>query len=217
MTKIVRELTEKFEIKPSQAVILYEVYLSKFKGLSVDELYALYIQMCLNENLVGTSFEKLSLVCELLNIELKKRFEDKEAFVKWLVKKYKNQPVFRVNVGDFSYLYECLVGSKKELREAKSPDLLVCLNNFGEFVYSDGAKLREFMGLEFELALIDFMFKNQYRIGAHLNPVLRVAENAKLISFEEAQEAQKKEWARVSNENLHKFGSMLNRAHRSVK
>ncbi|EON2581369.1 hypothetical protein ACLK8H_001775 [Campylobacter coli] len=161
MQEKIQILMDLLEINKAQATDIVGRYLKSVKD--IHAFLDFYFETLERENIVGTSYEKLRRVCKRAEIEFKKRFEDKEIFLEWLKNKYKNSPFFRLLESDFEYSYVCYDGQGNLFKRlAKSINMLVCLNNFGELTYEDGEMLKN---NEFKHALIDFIFKNQERIG----------------------------------------------------
>ncbi|EMB5530336.1 hypothetical protein U5687_001911 [Campylobacter coli] len=161
MQEKIQILMDLLEINKAQATDIVGRYLKNAKD--IHSFLDFYFETLERENIVGTTYEKLRRVCKRAEIEFKKRFEDKEIFLEWLKNKYKNSPFFRLLESDFKYSYVCYDGQGNLFKLlAKSINMLVCLNNFGELTYEDGEMLKN---NEFKHALIDFIFKNQERIG----------------------------------------------------
>ncbi|HFW6582412.1 TPA: hypothetical protein ACICDX_001769, partial [Campylobacter jejuni] len=161
MQEKIQILMDLLEINKAQATDIVGRYLKSVKD--IHAFLDFYFETLERENIVGTTYEKLRRVCKRAEIEFKKRFEDKEIFLEWLKNKYKNSPFFRLLESDFKYSYVCYDGQGNLFKRlAKSINMLVCLNNFGELTYEDGEMLKN---NEFKHALIDFIFKNQERIG----------------------------------------------------
>ncbi|EOH3344119.1 hypothetical protein ACLWGD_001295 [Campylobacter jejuni] len=161
MQEKIQILMDLLEINKAQATDIVGRYLKSVKD--IHAFLDFYFETLERENIVGTTYEKLRRVCKRTEIEFKKRFEDKEIFLEWLKNKYKNSPFFRLLESDFKYSYVCYDGQGNLFKRlAKSINMLVCLNNFGELTYEDGEMLKN---NEFKHALIDFIFKNQERIG----------------------------------------------------
>ncbi|EID2504099.1 hypothetical protein LBF31_001695, partial [Campylobacter coli] len=86
---------------------------------------------------------------------------------------------------------------------AKSINMLVCLNNFGELTYEDGEMLKN---NEFKHALIDFIFKNQERIGKdiYINTSYKIKGYTSL-SHKEEYNNFKKVQKKIFKENQEEF------------
>lgn len=164
MQEKIQILIDLLEINKAQATDIVGRYLK-----SVDDIHSFldfYFETLERENIVGTTYEKLRRVCKRAEIEFKKRFEDKEIFLEWLCNKYKNQACFRVFQGDFKYSYFANYGSNQKIKmNQESIDSLICINAFKQITYKDGDLIANG---EFKEALVDFMFKNQDRIGRDL-------------------------------------------------
>ncbi|MGQ2570666.1 hypothetical protein ACT6AI_09490, partial [Campylobacter jejuni] len=166
-----------------------------------------YFETLERENIVGTTYEKLRRVCKRAEIEFKKRFEDKEIFLEWLCNKYKNQACFRVFQGDFKYSYFANYGSNQKIKmNQESIDSLICINAFKQITYKDGDLIANG---EFKEALVDFMFKNQDRIGRDLEYSLPVREIERVLTLDEMRELEKAEEKRLFNENKSRFEKIL--------
>lgn len=202
MQEKIQILIDLLEINKAQATDIVGRYLK-----SVDDIHSFldfYFETLERENIVGTTYEKLRRVCKRAEIEFKKRFEDKEIFLEWLCNKYKNQACFRVFQGDFKYSYVCYDGQGNLFKRlAKSINMLVCLNNFGELTYEDGEMLKN---NEFKHALIDFIFKNQERIGKdiYINTSYKIKGYTSL-SHEEEYNNFKKVQKKFFKENQEEF------------
>ncbi|EJJ1622205.1 hypothetical protein NIP11_001969, partial [Campylobacter coli] len=177
---------------------------------SVKDIHAFldfYFETLERENIVGISYEKLRRVCKRAEIEFKKRFEDKEIFLEWLCNKYKNQACFRVFKGDFKYSYFANYGSNQKIKiNQESIDSLICINTFKQITYKDGDLIANG---EFKEALVDFMFKNQDRIGRDLEHSLPVREIERVLTLDEMRELEKAEEKRLFNENKSRFEKIL--------
>ncbi|MCC3072671.1 hypothetical protein LKX60_02425 [Campylobacter jejuni] len=190
------------EINKAQATDIVGRYLKSVKD--IHAFLDFYFETLERENIVGTTHEKLRRVCKRAEIEFKKRFEDKEFFLEWLKNKYKNSPFFRLLESDFKYSYVCYDGQGNLFKRlAKSINMLVCLNNFGELTYEDGEMLKN---NEFKHALIDFIFKNQERIGKdiYINTSYKIKGYTSL-SHEEEYNNFKKVQKKFFKENQEEF------------
>ncbi|EGN8290548.1 hypothetical protein ISV70_001691, partial [Campylobacter coli] len=133
--------------------------------------------------------------------------EDKEIFLEWLCNKYKNQACFRVFQGDFKYSYFANYGSNQKIKiNQESIDSLICINTFKQITYKDGDLIANG---EFKEALVDFMFKNQDRIGRDLEHSLPVREIERVLTLDEMRELEKAEEKRLFNENKSRFEKIL--------
>ncbi|WP_252388271.1 hypothetical protein [Campylobacter jejuni] len=141
MQEKIQILMDLLEINKAQATDIVGRYLKSVKD--IHAFLDFYFETLERENIVGTTYEKLRRVCKRAEIEFKKRFEDKEIFLEWLKNKYKNSPFFRLLESDFKYSYVCYDGQGNLFKRlAKSINMLVCLNNFGELTYEDGEMLK---------------------------------------------------------------------------
>ncbi|EAK7961435.1 hypothetical protein ACMT14_000890 [Campylobacter jejuni] len=202
MQEKIQILMDLLEINKAQATDIVGRYLKSVKD--IHAFLDFYFETLERENIVGTTYEKLRRVCKRAEIEFKKRFEDKEIFLEWLCNKYKNQACFRVFQGDFKYSYLCYDGQGNLFKRlAKSINMLVCLNNFGELTYEDGEMLKN---NEFKHALIDFIFKNQERIGKdiYINTSYKIKGYTSL-SPEEEYNNFKKVQKKIFEENKEEF------------
>ncbi|WP_283785709.1 hypothetical protein [Campylobacter jejuni] len=205
MQEKIQILIDLLEINKAQATDIVGRYLK-----SVDDIHSFldfYFETLERENIVGTTYEKLRRVCKRVEIELKKRFEDKEIFLEWLCNKYKNQACFRVFQGDFKYSYFANYGSNQKIKmNQESIDSLICINAFKQITYKDGDLIANG---EFKEALVDFMFKNQDRIGRDLEYSLPVREIERVLTLDEMRELEKAEEKRLFNENKSRFEKIL--------
>ncbi|EBI2459960.1 hypothetical protein FLC18_06400 [Campylobacter jejuni] len=205
MQEKIQILIDLLEINKAQATDIVGRYLK-----SVDDIHSFldfYFETLERENIVGTTYEKLRRVCKRAEIEFKKRFEDKEIFLEWLCNKYKNQACFRVFQGDFKYSYFANYGSNQKIKmNQKSIDSLICINAFKQITYKDGDLIANG---EFKEALVDFMFKNQDRIGRDLEYSLPVREIERVLTLDEMRELEKAEEKRLFNENKSRFEKIL--------
>ncbi|EIJ4040978.1 hypothetical protein K9T45_000765 [Campylobacter jejuni] len=202
MQEKIQILMDLLEINKAQATDIVGRYLQDVKD--IHSFLDYYFETLEKEKIVGTTYEKLRLVCKKAEIEFKKRFEDKEIFLEWLKNKYKNSPFFRLFENDFKYSYLCHDGQGNLCKKlAKSINMLVCLNNFGELTYEDGEALKN---NEFKHALIDFIFKNQERIGknTYINTSYKI-KGYKFLSHEEEYSNFKNEQKKIFEENQEEF------------
>ncbi|MFB1638288.1 hypothetical protein ABZN43_05600 [Campylobacter jejuni] len=202
MQEKIQILMDLLEINKAQATDIVGRYLKSVKD--IHAFLDFYFETLEREDIVGTSYEKLRRVCKRAEIEFKKRFEDKEIFLEWLKNKYKNSPFFRLLESDFKYSYLCHDGQGNLFKRlAKSINMLVCLNNFGELTYADGEVLKN---NEFKHALIDFIFKNQERIGkdTHINTSYKI-KGCISLSHEEEYSNFKNVQKKIFKENQEEF------------
>lgn len=205
MQEKIQILMDLLEINKAQATDIVGRYLKSVKDIHV--FLDFYFETLERENIVGTTYEKLRRVCKRAEIEFKKRCEDKEIFLEWLCNKYKNQACFRVFQGDFKYSYFASYGSTEKIKiNQESIDILVCVNAFKQIAYKEGDSIPN---TEFKEALVDFMFKNQDRIGRDLNCTLPVREIERVLTLDEMRELEKAEEKRLFNENKSRFEKIL--------
>ncbi|EAJ7221085.1 hypothetical protein AV777_07155 [Campylobacter coli] len=205
MQEKIQILMDLLEINKAQATDIVGRYLKSVKD--IHAFLDFYFETLERENIVGTSYEKLRRVCKRAQIEVKKRFEDKEIFLEWLCSKYKNQACFRVFQGDFKYSYFANYGSNQKIKiNQESIDSLICINAFKQITYKDGDLIANG---EFKEALVDFMFKNQDRIGRDLEHSLPVREIERVLTLDKMRELEKAEEKRLFNENKSRFEKIL--------
>ncbi|EAH4791479.1 hypothetical protein DYX67_03995 [Campylobacter jejuni] len=205
MQEKIQILMDLLEINKAQATDIVGRYLKSVKD--IHSFLDFYFETLERENIVGTTYEKLRRVCKRAEIEFKKRFEDKEIFLEWLCNKYKNQACFRVFQGDFKYSYFANYGSNQKIKmNQESIDSLICINAFKQITYKDGDLIANG---EFKEALVDFMFKNQDRIGRDLEYSLPVREIERVLTLDEMRELEKAEEKRLFNENKSRFEKIL--------
>ncbi|EAI9678595.1 hypothetical protein BBY94_07320 [Campylobacter coli] len=205
MQEKIQILMDLLEINKAQATDIVGRYLKSAKN--IHAFLNFYFETLETENIVGTTYEKLRRVCKRAEIEFKKRFEDKEIFLEWLCNKYKNQACFRVFQGDFKYSYFANYGSNQKIKiNQESIDSLICINTFKQITYKDGDLIANG---EFKEALVDFMFKNQDRIGRDLEHSLPVREIERVLTLDEMRELEKAEEKRLFNENKSRFEKIL--------
>ncbi|HEC1889535.1 TPA: hypothetical protein R1801_000826 [Campylobacter jejuni] len=205
MQEKIQILMDLLEINKAQATDIVGRYLKSVKD--IHAFLDFYFETLERENIVGTSYEKLRRVCKRAEIEFKKRFEDKEIFLEWLCNEYKNQACFRVFQGDFKYSYFANYGSNQKIKiNQESIDSLICINTFKQITYKDGDLIANG---EFKEALVDFMFKNQDRIGRYLEHSLPVREIERVLTLDEMRELEKAEEKRLFNENKSRFEKIL--------
>lgn len=205
MQEKIQILMDLLEINKAQATDIVGRYLKSVKD--IHAFLDFYFETLERENIVGTSYEKLRRVCKRAQIEFKKRFEDKEIFLEWLCNKYKNQACFRVFQGDFKYSYFANYGSNQKIKiNQESIDSLICINAFKQITYKDGDLIANG---EFKEALVDFMFKNQDRIGRDLEHSLPVREIERVLTLDKMRELEKAEEKRLFNENKSRFEKIL--------
>nr|WP_139896928.1 hypothetical protein [Campylobacter jejuni] len=205
MQEKIQILMDLLEINKAQATDIVGRYLKSVKD--IHAFLDFYFETLERENIVGTTYEKLRRVCKRAEIEFKKRFENKEIFLEWLCNKYKNQACFRVFQGDFKYSYFANYGSNQKIKmNQESIDSLICINAFKQITYKDGDLIANG---EFKEALVDFMFKNQDRIGRDLEYSLPVREIERVLTLDEMRELEKAEEKRLFNENKSRFEKIL--------
>ncbi|ECL2560658.1 hypothetical protein FSK56_01050 [Campylobacter jejuni] len=205
MQEKIQILMDLLEINKAQATDIVGRYLKSVKD--IHAFLDFYFETLERENIVGTTYEKLRRVCKRAEIEFKKRFEDKEIFLEWLCNKYKNQACFRVFKGDFKYSYFANYGSNQKIKiNQESIDSLICINAFKQITYKDGNLIANG---EFKEALVDFMFKNQDRIGRDLEHSLPVREIERVLTLDGMRELEKAEEKRLFNENKSRFEKIL--------
>ncbi|WP_215460039.1 hypothetical protein [Campylobacter coli] len=205
MQEKIQILMDLLEINKAQATDIVGRYLKSVKD--IHAFLDFYFETLERENIVGTTYEKLRRVCKRAEIEFKKRFEDKEIFLEWLKNKYKNQACFRVFQGDFKYSYFANYGSNQKIKiNQESIDSLICINAFKQITYKDGNLIANG---EFKEALVDFMFKNQDRIGRDLEHSFPVREIERVLTLDEMRELEKAEEKRLFNENKSRFEKIL--------
>ncbi|HIH2239152.1 TPA: hypothetical protein ACYKL5_000781 [Campylobacter coli] len=205
MQEKIQILMDLLEINKAQATDIVGRYLKSVKD--IHAFLDFYFETLERENIVGTTYEKLRRVCKRAEIEFKKRFEDKEIFLEWLCNKYKNQACFRLHEGDFEYSYFASCGNGKKIKiNQKSIDILVCVNAFKQISYKNGEPLEN---NEFKEALLEFIFKNQDRIGRDLEHSLPVREIERVLTLDEMRELEKAEEKRLFNENKSRFEKIL--------
>ncbi|EHY7559686.1 hypothetical protein K4091_000248 [Campylobacter jejuni] len=205
MQEKIQILMDLLEINKAQATDIVGRYLKSVKD--IHAFLDFYFETLERENIVGTTYEKLRRVCKRAEIEFKKRFKDKEVFLEWLCNKYKNQACFRVFQGDFKYSYFANYGSNQKIKmNQESIDSLICINAFKQITYKDGDLIANG---EFKEALVDFMFKNQDRIGRDLEYSLPVREIERVLTLDEMRELEKAEEKRLFNENKSRFEKIL--------
>ncbi|ECK7035683.1 hypothetical protein FSE48_08960 [Campylobacter coli] len=205
MQEKIQILMDLLEINKAQATDIVGRYLKSVKD--IHAFLDFYFETLERENIVGTTYEKLRRVCKRAEIEFKKRFEDKEIFLEWLKNKYKNQACFRLHEGDFEYSYFASCGNGKKIKiNQKSIDILVCINTFKQISYKNGEPLEN---NEFKEALLEFIFKNQDRIGRDLEHSLPVREIERVLTLDEMRELEKAEEKRLFNENKSRFEKIL--------
>ncbi|EDO9565845.1 hypothetical protein MGZ98_000112 [Campylobacter coli] len=205
MQEKIQILIDLLEINKAQATDIVGRYLKNAKD--IHSFLDFYFETLEKENIIGTTYEKLRMVCKKAEIEFKKRFEDKEIFLEWLCNKYKNQACFRVFKGDFKYSYFANYGSNQKIKiNQESIDSLICINTFKQISYKNGEPLEN---NEFKEALLEFIFKNQDRIGKNLNIPLSVKKIEKVLSLEEKREIENIEETKLFNENKSRFEKIL--------
>ncbi|EHC3181027.1 hypothetical protein JTQ35_000830 [Campylobacter coli] len=205
MQEKIQILIDLLEINKAQATDIVGRYLKNAKD--IHSFLDFYFETLEKENIIGTTYEKLRMVCKKAEIEFKKRFEDKEIFLEWLCNKYKNQACFRVFKGDFKYSYFANYGSNQKIKiNQESIDSLICINTFKQISYKNGEPLEN---NEFKEALLEFIFKNQDRIGKNLNIPLSVKKIEKVLSLEEKKEIENIEETKLFNENKSRFEKIL--------
>lgn len=205
MEKKINTLVELLELNKRQATDIVTKYLKDVED--IDKFIDYYFDTLESENIVGTTYEKLRRVCKIAELEFKKRFEDKESFLLWLTNKYKNRAFFRVFAGEFEYQYFAYDSFGKRYKMTnKAIDMLVCLNQFKELTYQNGDLIENGV---FKEALIDFIFKNQHRIGKDIHLAIIPAKVERVLSLDEKRALEKKVETKLFNENKNRFENIL--------
>ncbi len=205
MEKKINTLVELLELNKRQATDIVTKYLKDIED--IDKFIDYYFDTLESENIVGTTYEKLRRVCKIAELEFKKRFKDKENFLLWLTNKYKNRAFFRVFAGEFEYQYFAYdsFGKRYEMTN-KAIDMLVCLNSFKELTYQNGDLIENGV---FKEALIEFIFKNQHRIGKDIHLAIIPAKVERVLSLDEKRALEKKVETKLFNENKNRFENIL--------
>lgn len=205
MKEKIETLMNLLGLNRAQAENITHKYLKNIKDM--DWFLDFYFNTLEDENIIGTTYEKLRRVCKKMEIEFKKRFEDREVFLTWLCNKYKNQAVFRVFSGDFEYSYYANYGSDEKIQiTQKAEDVLICVNAYKQISYANGEPLENNM---FKEALLEFMFQNQSKIAKNINLALPSIKTKRVLSLEEARALEKKRENELYGKNKDKFELLL--------
>lgn len=205
MKEKIETLMNLLGLNRAQAENITHKYLKNIKDM--DWFLDFYFDTLEDENIIGTTYEKLRRVCKKMEIEFKKRFEDREVFLHWLCNKYKNQAVFRVFSGDFEYSYYANYGSDEKIQiTQKAEDVLICVNAYKQISYANGEPLENNM---FKEALLEFMFQNQSKIAKNINLALPSIKTKRVLSLEEARALEKKRENELYGKNKDKFELLL--------
>lgn len=205
MKEKIETLMNLLGLNRAQAENITHKYLKNIKDM--DWFLDFYFDTLEDENIIGTTYEKLRRVCKKMEIEFKKRFEDREVFLTWLCNKYKNQAVFRVFSGDFEYSYYANYGSDEKIQiTQKAEDVLICVNAYKQISYANGEPLENNM---FKEALLEFMFQNQSKIAKNINLALPSIKTKRVLSLEEARALEKKRENELYGKNKDKFELLL--------
>ncbi|EAH6262652.1 hypothetical protein FT848_06130 [Campylobacter lari] len=201
MKEKVKILMNLLELNEAQAVDIVGRYLKDVKDIHVFLDY--YFETCMSEKIIGSTYEKLRIVCKIAQLEFKERFENKESFLKWLFRNYKSRAFFRLYKNDFTYEYFAYDSFKNKVKlENSSNDCLICINGFKELTYHDGSLVEDGY---FKEALIDFMFKNQHRVGKDLSLDIQKIELKTELCYQKTKEEEKI----LHLQNLEKFSQKL--------
>ncbi|WP_348518100.1 hypothetical protein [Campylobacter sp. CCS1377] len=204
MESAINLVSDLFGLNERRAQLVYLEYFRDFSEQRIKDFYKFYVKVCNQNNIYGDVLFKISSAFEFAELEFKKRFEDKVEFINWLKKNYKGRLFFKINENDFTYEYYAYDGFGKAFKmEQACNEMLVSLNQFGEFCYKDGELIEN---CEFKEALIEYIFKNQHRIGKDLTlsykPQISLNNS---LGYEERYNEFKREQNKLCNENKDKF------------
>ncbi|EAJ3307235.1 TPA: hypothetical protein RXN68_001793, partial [Campylobacter jejuni] len=98
-------LKELFGISEVQAVVIEKLYFKAKTPKDILGFKKYYDLTMLKKQFVGTSYEKLSLVCAFAELDLNLRYKNIESFLEWLFISFSNRFIFQTKKGDFSYSF----------------------------------------------------------------------------------------------------------------
>lgn len=173
----IARILEHFNLNEKQANFVYEKFLKAYKSIQeFNNFYRYYLDSLLDEKIIGTSFEKLLIIARKAEIELIGRYVNKDIFIKWLEKRYKNKSFFRVYKRDFTYnvYFQCYDRSINDYVTIKDEDFcdefIVAFNEFGNLIKINKLQVIEKIeNGDFKESLLDYIFKHQNRLELDLN------------------------------------------------
>lgn len=173
----ISRILEHFNLNEKQANFVYEKFLKEYKSTKeFNRFYRYYLDSLLDEKIVGTSFEKLLIIARKAEIELIGRYANKEIFIKWLEKRYKNKSFFRVYEKDFTYnayaqMYDRSINDYTTISyEDFCDEFIVAFNEFGNLIKINKLqKIEMIENGEFKETLLNYIFKHQNRLELDLN------------------------------------------------
>ncbi|MGD1150027.1 hypothetical protein [Campylobacter jejuni] len=215
-------LKELFGISEVQAVAIEKLYFKAKTPKDILGFKKYYDLTMLKKQFVGTSYEKLSLVCAFAELDLNLRYKNIESFLEWLFISFSNRFIFQTKKGDFSYsfalryydgniVYDEL--GKPVLKHLDCGDNLYFINANKELCDEQRKPLN--VG-EFYNKLVEYMFKNQDKIifdnKIEISPVIKtqIPSQTKINKdYEQSYLEYKKNQNKLYNANIDKFTSKL--------
>lgn len=215
-------LKELFGISEVQAVAIEKLYFKAKTPKDILGFKKYYDLTMLKKQFVGTSYEKLSLVCAFAELDLNLRYKNIESFLEWLFISFSNRFIFQTKKGDFSYsfalryydgniVYDEL--GKPVLKHVDCGDNLYFINANKELCDEQRKPLN--VG-EFYNKLVEYMFKNQDKIifdnKIEISPVIKtqIPSQTKINKdYEQNYLEYKKNQNKLYNANIDKFTSKL--------
>lgn len=213
-------LMELFGINEVQAVSIRRLYFSAKTPEDILGFKKYYDKTILKKNFIGTTYEKLCLVCAFAELDLKLRFESVDSFLEWLFIEFKNRLVFQTKRGDFSYSYQLknydgslAYDEKGEpiLEHCLSKDALFYVNANRQICDENNEPLKAGV---FYNALVNHMFKNQGKIVhnnqialelPHKKPLTKPIAKALECDYTQSYLEYKKKQRQLYEANLDRF------------
>ncbi|MBX1864975.1 hypothetical protein I9E09_08750 [Campylobacter jejuni] len=188
-------LKELFGISEVQAVVIEKLYFKAKTPKDILGFKKYYDLTMLKKQFVGTSYEKLSLVCAFAELDLNLRYKNIESFLEWLFISFSNRFIFQTKKGDFSYSFVLRYYDGNIVCDEQRKPL-----NVGEFYNK----------------LVEYMFKNQDKIifdnKIEISPVIKtqIPSQTKINKdYEQNYLEYKKNQDKLYNANIDKFTSKL--------
>lgn len=217
--KAKKVLMELFGINEFQAISIQKLYFSAKSANEILGFKKYYDKVILKKNFIGTSYEKLSLVCVYAELDLKLRYENIDSFLEWLFLEFKNAYVFQTKKGDFSYKYplrfyngDFAYDENKNLifNEATCGDNFYYINANKELCDENKQALKNDYFYE---ALINYIFTNQNKIIYNNKIKLELpslkTQDFNNLDYESSYLKYKKEQNKLISANIDKFTQKL--------
>ncbi|EAJ8179724.1 hypothetical protein ACMT26_001388 [Campylobacter jejuni] len=213
-------LKELFGISEVQAVAIEKLYFQAKTPKDILGFKKYYDLTMLKKQFIGTSYEKLSLVCAYAELDLKKRYENIESFLEWLFISFSNRFIFQTRKGDFSYSYVLKYYDGSIAYDEKGKPILKHYDCEDSVYYINANKelcdeqKRPLAAGVFYNKLIEYMFENQDRIiydnQIKIAPVAKTPIATQAIKdYEQNYLEYKQKQNELYNANKDKFISRL--------